>query len=115
MIKTNEAHDIDRLLGQKIRELRVKEGITQKELAGDKITRNMLSLIENGSASPSVRTLLYIADKLETPAGYFFSSNAEDESRFLKLRIAERRCRRRDIADSCGVLHENRYPRGRRA
>ena len=89
MIKTNEAHDIDRLLGQKIRELRIKEGITQKELAGDKITRNMLSLIENGSASPSVRTLLYIADKLETPAGYFFSSNSEDESRFLKLTVIE--------------------------
>lgn len=92
----------------------------------------MLSLIENGSASPSVRTLLYIADKLETPAGYFFSSNAEDESRFLKLTVIEnikekfrqkkyRECQTicselpsdaiddEIFADSCGVLHENRY------
>ena len=89
MIKTNDAHDIDRHIGQKIRELRIKEGITQKELAGDKITRNMLSLIENGSASPSVRTLLYIADKLDAPAGYFFSSDSEDERRFLKLTVID--------------------------
>ena len=35
MIKTNEAHDIDRLLGQKIRELRVKEGDhAKKSLCG---------------------------------------------------------------------------------
>ncbi len=90
MIKNTDSHDIDSRIGQKIRELRVKEGITQKELAGDKITRNMLSLIENGSASPSVRTLLYIADKLDTPAGYFFSSNSADESRFLKLTVIEK-------------------------
>ena len=40
-------------LGQKIREARQSKGMTQKELVGDYITRNMLSKIENDSAIPS--------------------------------------------------------------
>ena len=35
----------DKKLGERIRELRMRLGITQRELAGDRITRNMLSLI----------------------------------------------------------------------
>ena len=37
-------------LGQKIRSARIERGMTQKELVGDHITRNMLSRIENDSA-----------------------------------------------------------------
>lgn len=77
----------DKKLGEKIRELRKQRGITQKDLAGDKITRNMLSLIESGNASPSVSTLLYIAERLETPVGYFFTATAEDEGKFFKMSI----------------------------
>lgn len=77
----------EKRLGEKIREMRLKKGMTQKELAGDRFTRNMLSLIENGTASPSVSTLLYIAEKLGTPAGYFFSVGAEDEAKFFKLTV----------------------------
>ena len=77
----------DNRLGEKIRHLRIQLGITQKDLAGDKITRNMLSLIESGAASPSVSTLLYIAERLGTPAGYFFTSSEEDEGRFLKMNV----------------------------
>ncbi|MBQ4354802.1 MAG: helix-turn-helix transcriptional regulator [Clostridia bacterium] len=77
----------DKKLGDKIRELRKQRGITQKDLAGDRITRNMLSLIESGSASPSVSTLLYIAERLETPVGYFFTSSPDEEGRFLKISV----------------------------
>jgi len=77
----------DKKLGEKIRELRKQRGITQKDLAGEKITRNMLSLIESGNASPSVSTLIYIAERLETPAGYFFASTPEEEGRFLKMSV----------------------------
>ena len=79
----------DNHLGDKIRLLRLQRGITQKDLAGEKITRNMLSLIESGSASPSVSTLLYISERLETPVGYFFSNTAEDEARFFKMSVIE--------------------------
>ena len=39
-------------IGQKIRALRLSRHMTQAQLAGDSITRNMLSLIENGNAVP---------------------------------------------------------------
>ncbi len=79
----------DKKLGERIRELRTRLGITQKELAGDKITRNMLSLIESGNASPSVSTLLYISERLGTSAGYFFTSTAKDEGRYFKISIID--------------------------
>lgn len=58
-------------LGQKIRDARLARGMTQKEVVGDYITRNMLSKIENDSAAPSVRTLEYLAGVLGLPTGYF--------------------------------------------
>ena len=60
-------------LGQRIRQARIDRGMTQKQLVGDHITRNMLSKIENDSATPSVRTLEYIASRLSLPAGYFLA------------------------------------------
>ena len=62
-------------LGQKIRSARIERGMTQKELVGDHITRNMLSRIENDSAMPSMRTLEYIAARLDLPAGYFMADS----------------------------------------
>ena len=44
-------------LGEKIRQARLDAGMSQRQLCGDEITRNMLSLIENGSAKPSMKTL----------------------------------------------------------
>lgn len=79
----------DKKLGERIRELRTRLGITQKELAGDRITRNMLSLIESGNASPSVSTLIYIAERLGTSAGYFFTSTEADEGRYFKLSVID--------------------------
>lgn len=79
----------DKHLGERIKELRTQLGITQKELAGDKITRNMLSLIESGNASPSVSTLLYISERLGTSAGYFFTSSERDEGRYFKISIID--------------------------
>ncbi len=60
-------------LGQKIRAARIERSMTQKQLVGDQITRNMLSKIENDSATPSVRTLEYLAGRLGLNAGYFLS------------------------------------------
>lgn len=67
-------------LGEKIKKLRATRKITQAALAGDKITRNMLSQIENGKASPSLETLAYIAKELKMPVSYFLS---DDEDSFF--------------------------------
>ena len=48
-------------LGDKLRQARLDAGLTQRQLCGDRITRNMLSQIENGLARPSMQTLRYLA------------------------------------------------------
>ena len=60
-------------LGQRIRQARLEAEMSQRQLCGDVITRNMLSQIENGSARPSMGTLQYIAEKLGKPIGYFLN------------------------------------------
>lgn len=58
-------------LGQKVKEARLAKQMTQKDLAGDFITRNMLSQIENDSATPSIKTIEHIAMMLQKPISYF--------------------------------------------
>ena len=58
-------------IGEKIKTLRQSKRMTQAELSGDQITRNMLSLIENGSALPSLPTIIYIAERLNVPVECF--------------------------------------------
>ena len=41
-------------VGEKIRKLRLEKMMTQSELSGDQVTRNMLSLIEKDKAVPSL-------------------------------------------------------------
>lgn len=74
-------------IGQKIRALRKSRGMTQSALAGDCITRNMLSLIESGNASPSLHTLMELSRRLEVPVGYFFAADEAESSQFEKLSI----------------------------
>lgn len=54
--------------------------MTQSELAGDCITRNMLSRIENGAALPSIGSLLHIAEALEVSPAYFFDDSEKPQS-----------------------------------
>ena len=58
-------------LGKRLKEVRLSLGLSQRELCGDEITRNMLSQIENGSARPSMDTLKYLAARLGKPVSYF--------------------------------------------
>lgn len=62
-------------LGEKIKAARVARKMTQAELAKDKITRNMLSSIERGKASPSLDTLKFLAEELELPLPYLVSED----------------------------------------
>jgi len=65
-------------IGEKIRELRIAKLMTQSELAGTHITRNMLSCIENGNAQPSLSTILYIAERLNVPAGFLLAEEGDE-------------------------------------
>lgn len=65
-------------LGQKIKKARLELKLTQQEVAGDFITRNMLSKIENDLATPSLKTIKYLAERLNKPISYFLH-NEHDE------------------------------------
>lgn len=58
-------------LGKRLQQARLAAGLSQKQLCGEKITRNMLSQIEHGTARPSMATLQYLAARLGKPIGYF--------------------------------------------
>jgi len=63
-------------LGEKLRQARLEAGLSQRQLCGDVITRNMLSQIENGSARPSMDTLSYLAGQLGKTVSYFLEEQA---------------------------------------
>ena len=63
-------------LSEKIKAARLEAGLSQRQLCGDVITRNMLSQIENGSARPSMQTLRYLAQQLKKPVSYFLDEEA---------------------------------------
>lgn len=65
-------------LGEKIRKARLEAGLSQRQLCGDEITRNMLSLIEHGTAKPSMKTLRCLAQRLGKPISYFLEDGASD-------------------------------------
>lgn len=62
-------------LGEKIKTLRKEKKLTQTDLAGSELTKSMLSQIENGKATPSMKTLQYIADKLECETSFLLEDD----------------------------------------
>jgi transcriptional regulator with XRE-family HTH domain len=59
--------------------LRIERKVTQQELVGDYITRNMLSQIENDVASPSIKTLEFLADRLGVPLSYLMQTDHDGD------------------------------------
>ncbi|MDR0943500.1 MAG: helix-turn-helix domain-containing protein [Ruminococcus sp.] len=51
-------------IGKAIKDKRKSLKLTQAETVGDVITRNMLSQVESGAANPSMKTLLYLTERL---------------------------------------------------
>ena len=62
-------------LGEKLLRARQEAGLSQRQLCGDVITRNMLSQIEHGTARPSMDTLRYLAGQLGKPVSFFLEEH----------------------------------------
>ena len=67
-------------MGQRILAARLAAGLSQRELAGEEITRNMLSSLEHDTANPSVATLRYLAGRLGRPVSYFLGEDGPSEA-----------------------------------
>lgn len=59
-------------VGARLKELRRYRCMTQSALAGEQLTRNMLSQIERGASLPSYATIVYLSEKLSVDPSYFF-------------------------------------------
>ena len=51
-------------LGERIRTIRKQRKMTLDALAGEQMTKAMMSYIENNKANPSMESLSYIAERL---------------------------------------------------
>ena len=63
-------------LGEKLRLARMEAGLSQRQLCGEEITRNMLSQIEHGTAKPSMKTLQFLASRLGKSVSFFLDEEA---------------------------------------
>lgn len=88
--------------GKRIKEARILKKMTQSEVVGDFITRNMLSQIESGAATPSVKTLEYLAETLDIPIGELLPGGGEESPQEQNV-PAERLVRAK------GLFAENLY------
>lgn len=76
-------------LGERIKDLRKQKGLTLQALAGDQLTKGMLSLIENNKANPSMESLAYIAERLEVDRNELLEDVPTNELRNLLEKIEQ--------------------------
>lgn len=96
-------------LGEKLLQARLDAGLSQRQLCGDQITRNMLSQIEHGTARPSMATLQYLASRLGKTVGYFLEEETVSENQSL-MAHARRAFRAGDWAEARLALEGFRGP-----
>lgn len=97
-------------LGEKLRQARVEAGLSQRQLCGEEITRNMLSQIEHGTARPSMSTLQYLAARLGKPVSFFLEESAVHSPNQGVMESARRYYDAGEYADAVRVLAQYRAP-----
>lgn len=97
-------------LGQKLKQARLDAGLSQRQLCGGYISRNMLSLIENGSAKPSMDTLRYFSQVLGKPMSFFLEEDAVTSPNQALMTDARKHFREDDPEKALQVLSGYRVP-----
>ena len=99
-------------LGEKLKQARLEAGLSQRQLCGNHMTRNMLSQLENGSARPSMATLEYLARQLGKPISWFLEeaslSNPALEEARAALAKGDLSGLRRSLDDAREMTEESR-------
>jgi transcriptional regulator with XRE-family HTH domain len=98
-------------IGRRLRELRRRRGLTLQALSGEcGVSTGMLSQMERGVSSPSIRTLQRVAEALEVPINWFFSNGLPSPG--TPAWVLRRPDRRRLSLGSNGVTKELLAPPG---
>ena len=74
-------------IGEKIKQYRKERKMTLAEVAGDRLTKGMLSLIENGKAQPSMESLQHIAKQLGIDVSELMQSKTQEEIKSLYVQV----------------------------
>ena len=99
-------------LGQKIRQARQEAGLSQRQLCGDALTRNMLSQIENDSANPSIATLRYLAVRLDKGISFFLEEETVTSPNQAVMQKARQAFEEKKYETAAAVLADYREPDG---
>lgn len=90
-----------KMVGQRVRELRTKNGLSLRALAElSGLSTNAISLIERGDNSPTVSSLHNLATALAVPITAFFEQHANGQVVHLKKNY-------RPTSETAGVKMEN--------
>ncbi|WP_172844474.1 helix-turn-helix domain-containing protein [Tumebacillus algifaecis] len=93
-------------LGQRVRELRLKKGTTQIELASGICTPSLISQIESDRARPSYKTLVAIANRLEVPLEQLLKEVNLDLEYSSKYKLAMSMVRAKEFQTAMPLLHD---------
>ncbi|WP_206832675.1 helix-turn-helix domain-containing protein [Alicyclobacillus fructus] len=93
-----------------LRRLREERNLTQADLAGNGISRALISLYESGRRTPTYETLAYLAERLQVTVDIFFGSNNEVVQKAMMTLIhqaeqAERQERWKDALEMWESAH----------
>jgi transcriptional regulator with XRE-family HTH domain len=72
-------------LGERIRRLRVQQGLSLARVVGDDVSRAFLNQVEMGKARPSIRVLRILAERLGTEVEYLLEGRQAGVDRELSL------------------------------
>ena len=97
-------------LGEKIRVARLAAGLSQRQLCGQTITRNMLSQIEHGTARPSIDTLRILAARLDLPVSYFLEETVLTSPNRVVMDRARAAFDSQDLSGAVRALEDYRGP-----
>ena len=97
-------------LGEKIKQARLEAGLSQRQLCGEEVTRNMLSQIENGAAQPSMATLSYFAARLGKNISWFLEEDAVCSPNQDVMARARNAAERGDARETAEILEDYRSP-----
>jgi transcriptional regulator with XRE-family HTH domain len=104
----NAPEEGDRRLGETVRLLRQRAGLSIQEVAQRAgLSNGMISQLERGLTTPSIRTLRMLAIALDVPISYFFEPSVAERAQRYIVRKAARRLLR---LTASGVLKEALTP-----
>ena len=85
MTAVQNSVDDGETLGERIRRLRVQQGLSLAKVVGDDVSRAFLNQVEMGKARPSIRVLRILAERLGTEVEYLLEGRQAGLERELSL------------------------------